>query len=39
VRAARLSVTDLYVTVDDLVGLGDALAARGIVGQDLRVRR
>jgi hypothetical protein len=39
VRAARLTVTDLYVTVDDLAGLGDALAARGIVGQDLRVRR
>src|SRR6478735_10433828 len=31
-----LSVTDLYVTVDDLEGLGAALAARGIPGQDLR---
>jgi hypothetical protein len=39
VRTARLSVTDLYVTVDDLAGLGDALAARGIAGEDLRVRR
>ena len=38
VWAARLSVTELYATVDDLIGLGDALTARGIAGQDLRVR-
>ena len=36
VRAARLMNTELYVTVDDLEGLGAALAARGIPGQDLR---
>lgn len=36
VRIARLSVTDLYLTVDDLEGLGAALTARGIPGQDLR---
>jgi hypothetical protein len=39
VRVGRLSVTDLYVTVDDLAGLGAALAAQGVAGQDLRVRR
>ncbi len=33
-----LSVTDLYLTVDDLEGLGAALAARGIPGEDLRQR-
>jgi len=36
VRAAGLRVTDLYLTVDDLEGLGSALGARGIPGQDLR---
>ncbi len=36
VRAARLMNTELYVTVDDLEGLGAALTARGIPGQDLR---
>jgi len=36
VRAARLLNTELYVTVDQLVGLGAALAARGIPGKDLR---
>ncbi len=38
-RVGRLSVSDLYLTVDDLAGLGAALTARGIVGQDLRTRR
>ncbi len=36
VRAARLQNSDLYLTVDDLEGLGAALAARGIPGADLR---
>lgn len=36
VRAARLMNIELYVTVDDLEGLGAALTARGIPGQDLR---
>ena len=36
VRIARLGVTDLYLTVDDLEGLGAALSARGIPGRDLR---
>lgn len=36
VRIGRLSVSDLYLTVDDLAGLGAALAARGIPGEDLR---
>ncbi len=39
VRIGRLHVTDLYLTVDDLEGLGAALAAQGIAGQDLRTRR
>ena len=39
VGVGRLRVTDLYVTVDDLAGLGAALTARGIGGQDLRTRR
>ena len=39
VRAARLQNTKLYVTVDDLEGLGAALTARGIPGEDLRSRR
>jgi hypothetical protein len=38
VRVGRLRVTDLYLTVDDLAGLGAALTARGIAGQDLRPR-
>ena len=38
VRAARLMNIELYVTVDDLEGLGAALTARGIPGQDLRRR-
>ena len=33
-----LSVTDLYLTVDDLEGLGEALTARGIPGEDLRTQ-
>ncbi len=36
VRVARLSITELYLTVDDLEGLGAALTARGIPGEDLR---
>ncbi len=39
VMVSRLRVRDLYVTVDDLEGLGAALAARGIPGEDLRTRR
>ena len=38
VRAARLMNTELYVSVDDLEGLGAALAARGVPGQDARTR-
>lgn len=38
VRAARLMNTELYVSVDDLAGLGAALTARGIPGRDDRVR-
>ena len=38
VRAARLTNTELYVTVDDLDGLAAALTERGIPGQDLRRR-
>ena len=37
VRAAHLWNTELYLTVDDLAGLGAALTARGIPGEDLRV--
>ena len=36
VRIAGLGIRDLYVTVDDLEGLGRALSARGIPGEDLR---
>ena len=36
VRISRLGVRELYLTVDDLEGLGAALAARGIPGEDLR---
>ncbi|MGH2513934.1 MAG: hypothetical protein ACRDGQ_14785 [Candidatus Limnocylindrales bacterium] len=36
VRAAGLMSTELYLTVDDLEGLGAALTARGIPGEDLR---
>jgi hypothetical protein len=39
VPVGRLSVTDLYLTVDDLEGLGRALTAVGIEGRDLRTRR
>jgi hypothetical protein len=39
VRISRLGVRDLYLTVDDLEGLGAALAARGIPGEDLRAKR
>ncbi|HEX7473354.1 MAG TPA: hypothetical protein VF323_09745 [Candidatus Limnocylindrales bacterium] len=38
VRAARLMNTELYVSVDDLLGLGAALTERGVPGQDDRVR-
>jgi hypothetical protein len=39
VLVGRFSVTDLYLTVDDLAGLGAALTAHGVPGQDLRNRR
>lgn len=39
VRVSRLGVRELYLTVDDLEGLGAALAARGIPGKDLRTPR
>ena len=39
ILVGRFRVTDLYLTVDDLVGLGAALTARGVPGQDLRTRR
>jgi len=39
VRVGRLSVTDLYLTVDDLDALGAALSSAGIEGKDLRTRR
>jgi hypothetical protein len=39
VPVGRLRVTDLYLTVDDLEGLGAALTAHGVPGGDLRNRR
>jgi hypothetical protein len=39
VLVGRFRVTDLYLTVDDLAGLGTALTAHGVPGQDLRDRR
>jgi hypothetical protein len=41
VRLSRLHVPALYATVEDMEGLGRALAARGIPGKDVRkgVRR
>jgi hypothetical protein len=39
VGVGRLNVTDLYLTVDDLEGLGAALTAHGVPGEDLRSRR
>jgi hypothetical protein len=39
VRVRPLRVRDLYLTVDDLAGLGAVLSARGISGLDLRTRR
>ena len=39
ILVGRFRVTDLYVTVDDLAGLGGALTAHGVPGQDLRNRR
>jgi len=36
VRLSRLHVPALYVTVEDMEGLGGALAARGIPGEDAR---
>jgi hypothetical protein len=36
VRLSRLRVPALYVTVEDMEGLGGALAARGIPGEDAR---
>ena len=39
VHVGRLSVTDLYLTVEDLDGLGKALTSLGIDGRDMRTRR
>ena len=39
VLVGRFSITDLYLTVDDLAGLGAALMANGVPGHDLRDRR
>jgi hypothetical protein len=39
VRIARIRVRDLFLTVDDLGGLGAALTERGIPGEDLRRSR
>jgi hypothetical protein len=39
ILVGRFRVTDLYLTVDDLVGLGAALTVHGVPGQDLRNRR
>ena len=39
VRVGFLNVPALYLTVQDLEGLADALAARGISGEDARKRR
>lgn len=39
IRIGRLRVSNFYLTVDDLAGLGTALAARGVPVQDLRTRR
>jgi hypothetical protein len=39
IRVGRFSVTDLYLTVDDLDGLGEALTSLGVTGRDLRTRR
>jgi hypothetical protein len=36
VRLSRLHVPALYVTVEDMEGLGRALAARGVPGEDVR---
>lgn len=36
ILVGRFGVTDLYLTVDDLLGLGAALTERGVPGQDLR---
>jgi len=38
VRVGVFRVTDLYVTVDDLEGLGAALTDHGIAGEDLRTQ-
>ena len=39
IRVGRLSVSDLYLTVDDLDGFGEALTSLGIEGRDLRTPR
>jgi hypothetical protein len=39
IRVGWFSVTDLYLTVDDLDALGEALTSVGIEGKDLRTRR
>lgn len=36
IAIAGLSIEELYLTVDDLEGLGAALSAHGIPGEDLR---
>ena len=39
ILVGRFRVTDLYLTVDDLSGLGRAFTAHGVPGQDLRTGR
>ena len=39
IRVGPVKTPALYLTVEDLDGLGEALAARGIPGSDVRKRR
>ena len=39
IKIARITTPALYLTVEDLEGLGEALTARGIPGTDARTRR
>jgi hypothetical protein len=39
VRAMRMSIPTLYVTVEDLEGFAQALSALGLPGEDARKRR
>ena len=39
IKVARLATPALYLTVEDLDSLGEALAAHGIPGTDARTRR